>query len=28
VADARENMPQKSSYFYPKVPTGLVISPL
>jgi uncharacterized protein (DUF1015 family) len=28
VADARENMPQKSTYFYPKVPTGLVISPL
>ena len=28
VADARENMPQKSTYFYPKVPTGLVISAL
>ena len=28
VADARENMPQKSTYFYPKVPTGLIISPL
>jgi uncharacterized protein (DUF1015 family) len=28
VAEARENMPQKSTYFYPKVPTGLVISPL
>ena len=28
VADAGETMPQKSTYFYPKVPTGLVISPL
>jgi uncharacterized protein (DUF1015 family) len=28
VADARENMPQKSTYFYPKVPSGLVIAPL
>ncbi|HSP64935.1 MAG TPA: hypothetical protein VLO10_01975, partial [Candidatus Deferrimicrobium sp.] len=28
VADAREVMPQKSTYFYPKVPTGLVLSPL
>jgi len=28
VADARENMPQKSTYFYPKVPTGLIISVL
>ncbi len=28
VADARETMPQKSTYFYPKVPTGLVISRL
>jgi uncharacterized protein (DUF1015 family) len=28
VADARENMPQKSTYFYPKVPTGLIISAL
>ncbi len=28
VADAGENMPQKSTYFYPKVPTGLIISPL
>jgi uncharacterized protein (DUF1015 family) len=27
VADAGETMPQKSTYFYPKVPTGLVISP-
>jgi uncharacterized protein (DUF1015 family) len=25
VADAGETMPQKSTYFYPKVPTGLVI---
>jgi uncharacterized protein (DUF1015 family) len=28
VADAGEVMPQKSTYFYPKVPTGLVMSPL
>jgi uncharacterized protein (DUF1015 family) len=28
VADAGETMPQKSTYFYPKVPTGLVLSPL
>ena len=28
VAGAGETMPQKSTYFYPKVPTGLVISPL
>jgi uncharacterized protein (DUF1015 family) len=28
VAAAGENMPQKSTYFYPKVPTGLVISPV
>jgi uncharacterized protein (DUF1015 family) len=28
VADAHESMPQKSTYFYPKVPTGLIISPL
>ena len=28
VADASETMPQKSTYFYPKVPTGLVLSPL
>jgi uncharacterized protein (DUF1015 family) len=26
VAGAGENMPQKSTYFYPKVPTGLVLS--
>jgi uncharacterized protein (DUF1015 family) len=25
VADAGETMPQKSTYFYPKVPTGLVV---
>jgi uncharacterized protein (DUF1015 family) len=28
VSDAGEQMPQKSTYFYPKVPTGLVLSPL
>jgi uncharacterized protein (DUF1015 family) len=28
VADAKEIMPQKSTYFYPKVPTGLVMSPV
>jgi uncharacterized protein (DUF1015 family) len=28
VSDAAEVMPQKSTYFYPKVPTGLVLSPL
>jgi len=28
VADSGQTMPQKSTYFYPKVPTGLVISPL
>ena len=28
VSDAGEVMPQKSSYFYPKVPTGLLLSPL
>jgi uncharacterized protein (DUF1015 family) len=28
VADAGEVMPQKATYFYPKVPTGLVLSPL
>ena len=26
VADAKEVMPQKSTYFYPKVPTGLVLA--
>jgi len=25
VADADETMPQKSTYFYPKVPAGLVL---
>jgi len=25
VSDARETLPQKSTYFYPKVPTGLVL---
>jgi len=25
VAEAGERMPQKSTYFYPKVPTGLVL---
>jgi uncharacterized protein (DUF1015 family) len=28
VSDAHEQMPQKSTYFYPKVPTGLVLNPL
>jgi len=28
VSDARARMPQKSTYFYPKTPTGLVINPL
>jgi len=28
VADAGEVMPQKATYFYPKVPTGLVLSSL
>jgi uncharacterized protein (DUF1015 family) len=28
VADAGEVMPQKSTYFYPKVPTGLILAPL
>jgi uncharacterized protein (DUF1015 family) len=28
VADARDRMPRKSTYFHPKLPTGLVISPL
>ncbi len=28
VAEAGETMPQKSTFFYPKVPTGLVILPL
>ena len=28
VAEAGESMPPKSTYFYPKVPTGLVFNPL
>jgi uncharacterized protein (DUF1015 family) len=28
VADAGERMPPKSTYFYPKLPTGLVMYPL
>jgi uncharacterized protein (DUF1015 family) len=28
VADAGETMPQKSTYFYPKVPTGLLLYPM
>jgi uncharacterized protein (DUF1015 family) len=28
IADARDRMPRKSTYFYPKVPAGLVINPL
>jgi uncharacterized protein (DUF1015 family) len=28
VADARDRMPRKSTYFYPKVPAGLIIYPL
>jgi uncharacterized protein (DUF1015 family) len=28
VADARENMPAKSTFFHPKLPSGLVIHPL
>lgn len=28
VADAWERLPQKTTYFYPKVPTGLVLRPL
>ena len=28
VADAGERMPQKSTFFYPKVPTGLVFNSL
>ena len=28
VADARDRMPAKSTYFYPKLPAGLVINPL
>jgi uncharacterized protein (DUF1015 family) len=28
VAATGESMPPKSTYFYPKVPTGLVFNPL
>ena len=28
VAAAGETMPPKSTYFYPKIPTGLVFNPL
>jgi uncharacterized protein (DUF1015 family) len=28
VADAQDRMPSKSTYFYPKIPAGLVINPL
>jgi uncharacterized protein (DUF1015 family) len=28
VSDAGEQMPQKSTYFYPKIPTGLVLNPV
>jgi uncharacterized protein (DUF1015 family) len=28
VADAGESMPPKSTYFFPKIPTGLVFNPL
>jgi len=28
IADARDRMPAKSTYFYPKLPAGLVINPL
>ncbi|MDH5200779.1 MAG: DUF1015 domain-containing protein, partial [Candidatus Bathyarchaeota archaeon] len=28
VADAGERMPQKSTFFHPKLPTGLVMCPL
>ncbi|MEE8347799.1 MAG: DUF1015 domain-containing protein [Dehalococcoidia bacterium] len=28
VADAGERMPQKSTFFYPKIPTGLLFNPL
>jgi uncharacterized protein (DUF1015 family) len=28
VADARDRMPRKSTYFYPKLPAGLIINPL
>jgi uncharacterized protein (DUF1015 family) len=28
VADAQDKMPSKSTYFYPKLPAGLIINPL
>ena len=28
VAESGEVMPQKSTFFYPKIPTGLVLYPL
>jgi len=28
VAESGEVMPQKSTFFYPKIPTGLVLCPL
>jgi uncharacterized protein (DUF1015 family) len=28
VAEAGESMPPKSTYFFPKIPTGLLFSPL
>jgi len=28
IAAEGENMPPKSTYFYPKIPTGLVFNPL
>jgi uncharacterized protein (DUF1015 family) len=28
VADAQDRMPGKSTYFYPKLPAGLIINPL
>jgi uncharacterized protein (DUF1015 family) len=28
IADGGERMPQKSTFFYPKIPTGLLFNPL
>ena len=28
IADAKDRMPAKSTYFYPKLPAGLIINPL
>ena len=28
IVDAKDRMPRKSTYFYPKLPTGLIINPL